>query len=174
MKNSLLSFLAALGLAAVLAAGCGGSGSLTAATATPTPVATPSIACTMPPGQQVGLAYPPPGPSPSPSFLPYAQGIIIAAAPALPNIWYVYATSNLSTPPRRRQRRRCRSSVGSSTTPPTLPSRRPSAIRASPTETFQYSPNGVFNTNPGSQWTTYIANTNCFPGVAIPGGVFNS
>jgi hypothetical protein len=169
MKNSLLSFLAALGVAAVLAAGCGGSGSLTAATATPTPVATPSIACTMPPGQQVALAYPPPGPSPSPSFLPYSQGIIIAAAPALPNIWYVYTISNLSTPPAATPP----AAGGLVTTPPSpfpTPFNDPGYVN----ETFQYSPNGVFASNPGATWTTYIANTNCFPGVPIPGGVFNS
>jgi hypothetical protein len=170
MKNSLLSFLAALGLAAVLAAGCGGSGSLTAATPTATPVATPSIACTMPPGESVALAYPPPGPSPSPSFLPYAQGIIIAAAPApLPTNWYVYAISNLSTPPAATP-----PAAGGLVTTPPSPFPTPFADPGLANETFQYSPNGVFNTNPGSTWTTYVANTNCFPGVAIPGGVFNS
>lgn len=171
MKNSLLGFLAALATAAVLAAGCGGSGAYTAAnTATPTPVPTPSIACTMPPGETVALAYPPPGPSPSASFLPYSQGIIIAAAPIpLPTDWYVYATSSLVVPPASPV-----PAAGGTMTSPPSPFPTPFSDPGLANETFQYSPNGIFNTNPGSTWTTYIANTNCFPGVAIPNGQFNS
>ena len=169
MKNSLLSFLAALGLAAVLAAGCGGSGSLTSVTATPTPVATPSIACTMPPGQQVGLAYPPPGPSPDRRSCRTRKGSSSRPPLPLPTNWYVYAISNLSTPPAATP-----PAAGGLVTTPPSPFPTPFSDPGFVNETFQYSPNGVFNTGPGSQWTTYIANTNCFPGVAIPGGVFNS
>ena len=169
--TSLVGFRGALASASILAAGCGGSGAYSAAnTATPTPVPTPSVACTMPPGIGVSLAYPPPGPSPSPSVLPYAQGIIIVASPVpLPTNWYVYAVSNLASPPATSP-----PAIGGTMTSPPSPMPTPFFDPGNANETFQYSPNGIFNTNPGAQWTTYIANTNCFPGVAIPNGVFNS
>jgi hypothetical protein len=168
MKNSLLSFLAALALAAVLAAGCGGSSTLTAASsATPTPVPTPSVACTPPVGIGVSLVYPPPGPSPSASFLPYAQGIMIAASPVpLPTNWYVYVTNNLTASPIP--------IAGGTLIAPPSPFPTPFSDPGNPNETLQYSPIGIFATNPGATWNTYIANTNCFPGVPIPNGTFNS
>jgi len=171
MRNSVLvGFLGTLAAAAILA-GCGGSGAYSAAnSATPTPAPTPSVACTPIAGEQVALVYPPPGPSPSASFLPYSQGIIIAAAPnPLPTNYYVYATSSLVTPPASP----IPANGGTMTAPPS-PFPTPFTDPGYANETFQYSPNGIFATNPGATWTTYLANTNCFPGIAIPGGQFNS
>ena len=163
MKNSLLGFLGALGAAAVLAAGCGGSGAYSATNvATPTPVPTPSVACTMLPGEQVSLVYPPASPVPTPSGSVYAGGIVVAAAPVpLPTNWYVYAVSPLSTSP----------ASGQTMTAPPSPLPTPFTDPGLANETIQYSPNGTFGSAVGT-WNVFVANTSCFPGVQI--GSFSS
>jgi hypothetical protein len=177
MNKSLAASLAALGAAAVIA-GCGGTYSnSTTPGPTPTPIPTPSIACTAPPGFTVALAYPPPGPAPtaSPAYGIAAPAVIIAVAPTpLPTNWYVYVVANSLPSPAP--------TPGASATPFTFfgsvvtapPSPLPSLLKdpGLPNQTFQLSPNGGFAN--GGTFTTYLANTNCFPGVQIPGGSFSS
>lgn len=104
------------------------------------------------------LAFPAPFPAgmASPAAQSGLQGVVVAVSPQpLPTNWYVYVSASPFPSP---------AAQGFLTTPPNpLPT--PLAVIPFPNPIYQYSPSSYFAT--GTQWTAYLANTSCFPGVNI-------
>lgn len=163
MKNTTAASFAALVVAAAIA-GCAG-GNYATAVSTPSPAPTPTVACTSPPGSSFQLLFPAPGPTVS-GIVTNNQGVLVAVAPtALPTNWYGYVSSAafgvaLGDPP------------AFLTTVLPSPAPTPTATPLIPNATVEYFPFGIFAT--GNTWTVFLANSNCFPGIAIPGGTFQS
>jgi hypothetical protein len=156
----------ALTLAALIAAGCS-SNSYNPATAfsTPTPFPTPTIACTPPASESVQMVFPQNGSVTAANLL----GVVFAVSPnPLPTNWYVYANSVngttsgtssiafLATPVPIPG-----SAAGSTPTPLPTPSDMPTFAG---TPIYESASIGNFANN--TKFTIFLANTNCFPGLA--------
>jgi hypothetical protein len=169
MRKTVALPFAALALASVIAAGCSGTGYNGTSAPTSTPFPIPSTPCTPPPfGLQV--VFPRNGDTNAPNL----QGIVIAVAPnPLPTNWFFYASFQTST------QITFPTNIGFFSTP--IPSPGPSGGPTStpfpaPSDTPTFSPSfgtPIFESasigkfaNGQSKFTIYLANTNCFPGVA--------
>jgi hypothetical protein len=170
-KTVALPFIA-IGLASVIAAGCSGTSAYNPnANSTPTPLPSPTAACALPSGETVQMVFPEPGQSNAPNL----QGVVFAVSPnPLPTNWYMYASSSfgstqnttsiafLATPVPIPG-----STAGSTPTPLPTPSSTP--IVANPI--YETASIGNF-ANMQTQFTIYLANTNCSPGIAQ--GIFTT
>ncbi len=161
-----LAFLSVV--AAALAAGCA-NGNLATSGATPAPVATPSAACTNPPGvSNIQLVFPQNGSLMAPNL----EGIVIAVAPSpLPTNWFFYSKSSQfgST--------YGTSSIGffatpapSTVTPTPSPLPEPSDTPLFANPIFESSSNGIFavsTTGAANNVSIYVATSTCYPGIAL-------
>jgi hypothetical protein len=163
-KTVALPFLG-LALAATVAAGCSGNGNTAAvASGTPTPFPSPTASCTPPANESVQQVFPQNGSVTAANL----QGVVFAVAPnPLPTNWYVYATSAFGTTAGTQSIAFLATPVpvpGSTagSTPTPLPT--PSDTPAFANPIYESASIGNFANN--TKFTIYIANTNCFPGLA--------
>jgi hypothetical protein len=165
MKNAVALPWVLLALASLITAGCGNKYNQIAnnSFSTPTPLPIPTATCTPPPGESIQMVFPQNGSITAANL----QGVVIAVAPSpLPSNWYVYATSTfgstfnttsvafLSTPAPAPG-----STAGSAATPLPVPSDTP----LFPNPIYETASIGTFATN--TQFTIFLANSNCFPGL---------
>jgi hypothetical protein len=180
-KTASLAFVA-LGLAALVAAGCSGSGTAVGTTPTAAPSALPTGQCTLPPGESVQQVFPQSGASAAPNL----QGVVFAVAPnPLPTSWYFYVThvvagATLTT--------FGTAQIGFLATPTPSPTASPGASplpSGTPLPTPSDTPSpAIFGANPlyeiasignfanATTFTTYLANTGC--GIGIQESTFTT
>jgi hypothetical protein len=165
MRKSVALPWVALTLASLIAAGCSNNGynASTASTA-PTPFPTPTVACTPPAGESIQMVFPQTGSLTAANL----QGVVFAVAPnPLPTIWYIYATSSFGTTAGSSSIQFLATPVpipGSTAgaTPTPLPTPSDTAAFANPI--FESASIGNFAN--ATKFTIFLANTNCFPGLA--------
>jgi hypothetical protein len=169
MKKPVVAF-SALALASMIAAGCSGQGNSAITTGGATPFPVPSVACTTPPGEAIQEVFPQNGAAAAPNL----QGIVIAVAPSpLPTNWFFYAkfgAGNLSTYPQTVSGPFLPMAVpspGVSATPSPFPtpSDQPTFAATFGTPIFESASFGTFAT--ASNFSIFLANTNCFPGIPL-------
>jgi hypothetical protein len=176
MKKSASLAFVALGLAALVAAGCSGSGYTAASSSTPTPVPLPTGSCLLPAGETVQQVFPQNGASAAPNL----QGVVFAVAPnPLPTNWYFYVTHYSGTTLLTTQGT---AQIGFLATPSPQPTIAPTAsatavVTGTPLPTPSDTPLAAFGANPileiasigtftnSTAFTVYLANTTCGTGL---------
>jgi hypothetical protein len=170
-KSAALSF-AAIGLAAIVAAGCSGSGNTATPGGTPSPGITPSGPCQLPTGYSAQQVFPQANAPAAPNL----QGVVFAVKPGpLPTNWYFYVTSGpgptsqpnstlgtaqigfLATPSPNPT-----ASPGASPLPTGTPLPTPSDV-PSPGSVLEIASIGIFAN--ATTFVTYLANTTCSQGI---------
>lgn len=176
MNTSVALPFAVIILASIIA-GCGASGNVATGAATPAP--TPSVACTSPPGYTIQEVFPQNNQTGQANL----QGVVFAVGPSpqpggvpspLPTNWFFYVTLNttndvpgtssypasigfLATPVPVPG-----STAGATPTPLPTPSDAPTNAAFS-NYLYESASNGTFANS--SQFTVFLANTNCYPGI---------
>jgi hypothetical protein len=151
----------------VAAAGCGNKGNVATVSGTPTPVPIPTATCTPPANEAVQEVFPVNGSTTAANL----QGVVFAVAPSpLPTNWYVYAVSSFGTTAGTSSIAFLAtpvpipgSTAGSTPTPLPTPSDTPSFAPSFGTPIYESASVGTFANN--TQFTIYLANSNCFPGL---------
>lgn len=173
MKKSATLAFVALGLAALVAAGCSGSGTTAISSSTPTPVPLPTGSCSPPPGETIQEVFPQNGASAAPNL----QGVVFAVAPnPLPTNWYFYVTNGvyttqgtaqigfLATPsPQPTVAPTAGATAVATGTPLPTPSDVPSSAAFGGNPIYEIASIGTFANN--TKFTVYLANTTCGTGI---------
>ncbi len=186
MKNAVALPWVFLALASLITAGCGSKYNAIAANnyATPTPLPIPTATCTPPPGYTIQMVFPQSN-APNAPVAANLQGVVFAIGPSpqpgtgspspLPTNWYVYATSPTFGTPLNPSSTFNTTSVnflatpipapgsvaGSTPTPLPVPSDSP--LPGFTNFIYETTSIGIFANL--SQWTIYLANSNCYPGL---------
>ena len=177
MKKSASLAFVALGLAALVAAGCSGSGITASSSSTPTPAPVASGQCVLPVGETVQEVFPQNGSTAAPNL----QGVVFAVAPVpLPTNWYFYVNHGTYTTQGTAQ-------IGFLATPSPQPTYAPSPSASAtalatgtPLPTPSDTPSSpAFGANPiyeiasvgtfanATSFTVYLANTTCGTGIPM-------
>jgi hypothetical protein len=153
-----LAFLSVVAIA--LAAGCA-NGNLATAGGAPSPAPTPSSSCAPSLTSNIQLVFPVPGTIGAANL----QGIVVAVSPSpLPTNYFFYASqNNVSTYPESISPLATPAPPTASSSPSPLPT--PSATPLFANPIYESGSIGIFATS--TVWTIYIANSSCYPGVAI-------